>query len=486
MTSEPPVSSFPAEHLPPFCWHGTLKGRRNALRLTQRASIYLATAALALAVIPATAQNAPPPNKPAAATVASPPVPKAPQSTHYPILLLASGNEPSWSLRVGPKGPELLQRQGYPPALLDPLEIAREGTTDSWTYHAKDTATGAEVLLHLSREACSDGNSAAKYTFRAVFDHAQIGTLNGCARIAPELFPRMPNQSAQADDDDTEKKPPFIPPITNSKPPLAVAYVNPAGKMVVSRAGVRKIAAALGSQPSLSHDGKRLLYTRPDSKGSTTAAIVLYDFDTGRSRDLVHGTVAEAFWSPDDSRIAYLNSVDQQSRVWSFAPGTPESAAQFSAQNVATLHGWSDLHTVLASDALSAYWLGEDKPAQVVPLKEIYGSMFQVSPSDTLRSNPANSDILLVSAALASPPTGALVDASGFAYGFFLYELRSKRRVLMSPPDQSAEHAEWSRDGIQIFYLKRSAAGPAATFRMFWDGSDLRRHLAGSQLVVGQ
>jgi uncharacterized membrane protein len=456
------------------------------LRFTERLSIYLAAAALATTAIAAFAQNPAPEKKPAAAASA-PSVPNAPQSTHYPILLVAFGNEPSWSVRIGPKGLELLQRQGYPPALLDPLEIVREGTTEAWTYRAKDTATAAEVSLHLTREPCSDGNSTAKYPFRAVFEHAQIGALTGCARIAAELFPRLPNQTAQVDSDDpTEKKLPVLPPITNAKPAVAVAYLTAAGKIVMSRAGVRKIVAPSGSDLALSHDGKRLVYTRPDTQGSATGAIVLYEFDTGHSRDLVHGTASEAFWSPDDSRTAYLNTAEQQSQVWAFAAGNPESAAAFSPENIVALHGWSDAHTVLASDAVNAYWLSDEKPAQVVALKEIYGTAFQVSRSDTLRSNPANPDLLLVSAALANPPTGALVDASGFAYGFFLYELRSKRRVVMSPPDQSAEHAEWSRDGLQIFYAKRNATGTFTTFRLLWDGTGVRRYLDGSQLVVGQ
>ncbi|HYU22856.1 MAG TPA: hypothetical protein VEM60_06900, partial [Candidatus Dormibacteraeota bacterium] len=41
--------------------------------------------------------------------------PQAPQSTHYPILILAFGNDPNWSLRIGQKGPERLDRPGYPP-----------------------------------------------------------------------------------------------------------------------------------------------------------------------------------------------------------------------------------------------------------------------------------------------------------------------------------------------------------------------------------
>ncbi len=366
-------------------WCGTLllEGRNVvSVKLSRQVVGFLIAVTFAFAGGSASAQTATTVKKPAANAPATTPAPNAPQSTHYPILLLAFGSSPSWDVRIGPKGPELLQRQGYPPIVLEPGEISREGTTESWIYRAKDTATGADVSVHLSREACSDSTlstaatnstssinstgttssagvakpaSATKYTFRAVVTHSQIGTLQGCARIAAELFPRLPNQSAQDDGDADKtdadkKKPPVVPPITNAKAPVAVAFLNPAGKIVVSRNVIKKIAAPAGSDLCLAHDGKRLLYTRADPKPSSLGTIVLYDFDTGRSRDLVHGAVSAAFWSPDDSRVAYLNSVGQNSQVWVLVPDAPEKAAALSPQNVTSLQGWVDAHSVLATD----------------------------------------------------------------------------------------------------------------------------------------
>ncbi len=101
--------------------------------------------------------------------------PQAPQSTHYPILILAFGNDPNWSLRIGQKGPERLDRPGYPPIPLEPSDVTHEAAADSWTYHAKDSATGAAVAVHLTREACTDASNdtltsapppAGKYFFR--------------------------------------------------------------------------------------------------------------------------------------------------------------------------------------------------------------------------------------------------------------------------------------------------------------------------------
>ena len=123
----------------------------------------------------------------------------------------------------------------------------------------------------------------------------------------------------------------------------------------------KKIAAQAGTELALSHDGKKLLYTRSNSTSSPDGTIVLYDFDSGKSLDLVHGLVRQAFWSPDDSRVAFLKALDHSWQVWLFPAGNPESAAPFSPQPVNALHGWIDNHTILATDKLNAYWLSEDK-----------------------------------------------------------------------------------------------------------------------------
>jgi len=421
--------------------------------------------------------------------------PPAPQSTHYPILLLAVGNNPIWSLRIGQKGPERLDRTGYPPIPLEPAEVTHEAAADSWTYHAKDSATGAAVAVHLTREACNDATTdtdtlnpapppAIKYSFRASVDHAQIGSLTGCARIAAELFPKINNQPD--DEEDGDKKKPPVPTVTNFKPPIAVAYLNSAGNVVLSSGPKKKIAAPAGTELAVSHDGKKLLYTRSDSKSSPDRTIVLYDFDSGKSLELVHGPVRQAFWSPDDGRIAFLKAVDSSWQVWSFYSSMPEAAALFSSQSVNSLHGWGDNHTVLATDMENAYWLSEDNQQQSAALKDIYGPAFQIRSSDTLRVNPVNPDLLLISADYLSAPAGAAVDSTGLAAGFFLYELRSKRRVTLCPPEQSGHSAEWSRDGLQVFFTGSDSSHRPVTYRIFWDSTGLQRSLTGSDYVIGQ
>jgi hypothetical protein len=433
--------------------------------------------------------------------------PASPQSTHYPILLLGHGSDPVWSVLIGQKGPERFDRANYPPIALEPANVSPEGP-EAWVYRAKDIATGADVAIHLAREVCVDSAAAAipetapktaptgkpttpatsaatsstiaKNAFRIVLEHGQIGTFRGCARVAAELFPKIVNQSA--DDDDTDKKKPPVTAITNFKPPTATAYVTSSGRIVVSRGAVKKIIPVAGTDLALSHDGKKLFYTRNDSKMGSERTIVLYDFDTARSKDLIHGAVHEALWSPDDSRVAYLQSQDQKWRVLSSPISTPETATPLYNGNVDSLQGWADGHTVLANDAQSLYWIGDDRPQQSLPLNEIYGDGFRVSDSDTIRICPVNPDLLLVSAKYFTAPAGAPADAAGI----FLYEIRAKRRVVLTPAEQWSSHGEWSRDGIQIFYTRRMSATSSVTYRIFWDGSGPRRYVDGTDLVVGQ
>ena len=441
---------------------------------------------IVIASCTSTRAQAPAPAKKTPATAPAAAAPASPQSKHFPILLLASGNNPAWSVRVGQKGPERLDRPGYPPITLEPAEVTYEPSGDAWVYHAKDTQTGVTVAVHLSREPCSDGMSATKYTFHAVIEDPQLGSMNGCARIAAELFPRITNQS-EDDSSDAEKKKPPETTVTGFKTPTAIAYINTASKIVVSRGVVKKIAGSAGTDLALSHDGKKLLYVRLDSKSGPEGTIVLYDFDTGRARDLVHGAVRQPFWSLDDARIAYLANQEQKWQLWTLAATASATPAPLYTNNISNLQGWVDTHMLLASDLQSVYWIADDgKVTQTVPLSEIYGPAFQVGESDTIRINPGNPDLLLVSAGYSPAPLGGAPGTSRSISGLFLYEVRTKRRVVLSPPDQSASHGDWSRDGVQVFYTVRLSSGTSTTYRVFWDGSASKRYASATDFVVGQ
>lgn len=461
---------------------------------------FLCTMALFLLSAFAGAQTAP--QKPAPKPQTKPGQPEAqetipsPVSRHYPILILAHGTEPFWSLRLGMKGPERLDRVGYPPIVLDPAEITAGDSGGSWTYNAKDDATGATVAVKLTRESCSDGMSDTKYTFAVEVDHAQIGQLKGCGQSAPDKFPefRKKNQLDTSDDTDTpekdkdkDKKNSVLDPITNFHSPVATAYLDAAGRVIASRGEIRKTAATSGTELALSHDGKSLLFTRSDSKTGPERSLILYEVDTGRSREVAGNNVRQAFWSPDDSHFAYLKFDGKLWQVWTATANAPDKATLLSAQSVDALHGWANATTVLATDLQNAYWVSEDKPAQMVPLKEIYGDTFQIMSSDSIRLCPINPELLLVSAYYANAPATAQKDSMGLSETFFLYELRSHRRTILGPTDAFARNAEWSRDGFQVFFTRGvPGKGPLATDRIFWDGTGEKRYSAGNALVVGR
>ena len=421
--------------------------------------------------------------------------PQAPHSTHYPILLLGFGNQPNWSVRIGLKGPERFDREGYPPIPLEPAEVTQEATPETWTYHAKDSATGAAVAVHLSREACTDATNdtlgtapplGGRYSFKISIDHAQIGSLKGCGRIATELFPKINNRPDQ-DDDDTKKKPPVpVSSVTKFQLPIAVAYVNANEQLAFKRGSiVRTIPGTSGNDLSPSHDGKKLLFTREEG---TVRAIIEYDYDSNNVKELLRGDVRNPFLSPDDTRVAYLNHQGGKWQIWAFPSNDPSKAAVVSADAFESVQGWSDLHTILAvtQNPAALAWIGEDgKATQTLPISDLCGTDFAAGAKLTVRLHPTNPDLALVSALFVRSAAGVPAVENGLAGGLFFYEFRSKRRAVLAIPNLSATDGEWSRDGFQILFTGTDSARRKASYRVFWDAIGLQKYVAGTSLVVG-
>ncbi len=449
-------------------------------------AVFLA-AAFAITVVPAARAQVPASTTKTQGSQTKPPVgPPVPQSRHYPILLIAQGTDPVWSLRLGMKGPERLERAGYPPIPLEPAEVEQETTGTAWTYHAKDSQTFAAVAVHLSREACSDGTSDTKYTFRVTVDHAQIGSLKGCAKVAPDQFPEFKQKNL--DDDDPEKRKPAPPTITNFKPPVAVAYLDSAGKVMIARNDVPKLVAPKGSQLCLSHDGKRLLFLSEEN--GPISGLKLFDSTTGKTTELASGLINTPFWSPDDSRIAFVKSDASVWHIWTIPANAaaPAQPTQLSATPVSLLNGWADAHTLVGANSNSFFWITEDGgSSQVLSALDLCGPDFASNSASSVRANPANPDLLLVSGSLLKPPSAALKDPkTGLGADLFFYEIRSKRRVPLNISNLLPTNGEWSRDGIQIFFTGHDSLGKATIYRIFWDGSGLKKVRPGSDLVVGQ
>lgn len=185
--------------------------------------------------------------------------------------------------------------------------------------------------------------------------------------------------------------------------------------------------------------------------------------------------------------MAFLKYDGKFWQVWTLPVAAPPSAALLSPQPVDSLHGWTSPNTVLTADMQNVWWLSEDKPPQSAPLKDVYGETFEIMSSDTLRPNPINPDLLLVSAYYLRTPAGAPTDSVGLNSTLFLYEVRSHRRTILGTPDTFARAGEWSRDGLQIFFT-RGVPGKnvLATSRVFWDSTGLKSYSPGSYLVVGK
>jgi uncharacterized membrane protein len=466
------------------------------LRFALRAQLLLLLGTFGCSVFPQPSYSQ---GKPTPAPKNPPVGPPAPQSKHYPILLLAFGNQPNWSVRIGLKGPERFDRAGYPPIPLEPAEVTHEASADTWTYHAKDSATGAAVAVHLSREACTDATNdtltttptlGGKYSFRVSVDHAQIGSLKGCARIATELFPKINNQPDQ-EQDDAKKKPPVpVSTVTKFQSPVAVAYLNANQQLVFKRGSVARIIPGKpGNDLSISHDGKKLLFTREEGPGPIRS-ISQYDFDSNSVKELVRGNYRNPVWSPDDSRIAFLNYQDAKWQLWTLSSSDPTKPTALSTDDFASIQGWSDVHTLLATTAnlTELAWIGEDgKRGQAVSLNEICAPDFRPGSNMSIRVHPANPDLVVISASFAHPPQSVPVgEKEGEAKGLFFYEFRAKRRVSLPVPNLGASNPEWSRDGFLVFFTGSDASRHSITYRIFWDGIGLQKYLSGVSLVIGQ
>ncbi|HEY6947025.1 MAG TPA: hypothetical protein VI431_17935 [Candidatus Acidoferrum sp.] len=470
------------------------------MRIPQRVQILLCVTALSASWLLASTWGKQ--AKPAPTQTQQPPQqknlpmgPPAPHSTHYPILLLGFGNQPNWTVRIGLKGPERFDRDGYPPIPLEPAEVTQEATPETWTYHAKDSATGALVAVHVSREACTDAANdtltttpppGGKYSFKVSIDHSQIGSLKGCGRIATELFPKINNQPDQ-DEDQAKKKPPVpVSSVTKYQSPIAVAYLN-ANQQVVFKRGsiVRVVAGGSGSDLSLSHDGKKLLFTREEG---TVRAIDEYDYDSNSVKELLRGDVRNPVWFPDDSRVVYLSHQGGKWQLWALPANDPSKAALVNSDSFESIEGWSDPRTLLVLTASPAAlaWIGEDgRATQTLPISELCRTDFVAGTKLVVRPHPTNPDLVLVSAIFAHPPAGVPAAEDGQAGALLLYEFRSKRRSVLSIPNLSASDAQWSRDGFLILFTGADSAKRRSTYRVFWDGIGLQRYVAGISLVVG-
>src|SRR5260370_18420042 len=103
------------------------------------------------------------------------------------------------------------------------------------------------------------------------------------------------------------------------------------------------------------------------------------------------------------------------------------------------MQGWSDAHTILVmrQNLSELAWIADDgKPGQAVSLNDICAPDFRPSANLSVRLNPANPDLVVISALFTHPPQGVPVGEKEVdTKGFFIYVFRSNLLITMPIPN---------------------------------------------------
>src|SRR5262249_32024586 len=139
---------------------------------------------------------------------------------------------------------------------------------------------------------------------------------------------------------------------------------------------------------------------------------------------------------------------------WSATASSPSSGASVFPAEVSSIHGWVDAHTILVDDLEQLSWVTDAGIVQqALPYREVLGPTYRLARPGSFRLSPTNPDLLLASFWYLPPPGEIPLDKhEGNSPAVLLYEIKSKRRVALTTRGTWAEQAEWSRDGLQIFY----------------------------------
>src|SRR5262249_10183980 len=144
----------------------------------------------------------------------------------------------------------------------------------------------------------------------------------------------------------------------------------------------------------------------------------------------------QPYWSPDDSRIAFLKSDSSVWHIWTLPPSatTTTQPAQVSPTPINFLDGWADVHTLLGANSGSFFWITDDGgTAQVISALDPLVPACTSTSKPAIRVSPANSDLLIISGSLLKAPSASPKDPkNSLATDLFFYEVRSKRRVPLS------------------------------------------------------
>jgi hypothetical protein len=272
-----------------------------------------------------------------------------------------------------------------------------------------------------------------------------------------------------------------------------LAYVDGHGRIIYQAQGAApRVAATSGYGLQLSTDGKLLLYTR-EERDQPRRTLVLWDAQTGRSRDLVTGLVSDPHFSSEGTRIAFLR-LDQNAGsdwcLWVMPLADPGHAVRVSPMPMTSVSGWAPGDAAIAGfDEKNLYWIGLDgNIRRTISLSAIYREQFEWMSTNVLRLAFADPNLLLVSAYRTENPPGALLDDGEPELNstIALYDLRSGQATPLLSPRSWGHDAVWSPGDSWIYFTRLEGKHKYAVWRMHPNGNDLERVVAGSQPAVAR
>jgi Tol biopolymer transport system component len=247
-----------------------------------------------------------------------------------------------------------------------------------------------------------------------------------------------------------------------------LAYVDARGHLVYQAAGARpRVVDHHGYEPSLRADGKRLAYTRQITDDGRPNTLMVFDAETGTSRELVTGYVGTPMWSPDGILLAYQTH-EEKSHVWIMDPARPKEAKQLSSQEMITLASWTPSgDAVVAYDMNTIYWIGLDGAVRkTLAGSDVYGKDLEWMSSNQIRVHPRNADLLLVS---------AYTERKELVPVIVIYDLKSGKRTSVLASTNWGQDAHWSPDGAWLYFAHGEGRTRRGIWRVHADGSGLER-----------
>jgi dipeptidyl aminopeptidase/acylaminoacyl peptidase len=245
-----------------------------------------------------------------------------------------------------------------------------------------------------------------------------------------------------------------------------------------------------GRYPALSPDGQKLAYGEVRDGGWSLGLMVL-DLAGARSTALIEPgeeLIAHPEWSPQGDRLAFL-SLDQGQLSLDIiqADGTGRQKVFIAPLTAASPHSpvWApDGRSLTFHDLHHLYQISlTGEITAKTPLEEITGKAASLSSLDRFVRHPAAPQLMAFTMGVkGTEKFEDIFDDPNSA--LFLYDLGTKERIRLTPPDMLALHPSWARDGQYLYFCgyrepHYQENEPFRIYRISKDGGDLQEITRG-------